>query len=132
MEILGTDDPICVAGKLEAGEDRIQIIANEIHPLAEVATKTRANGNGKSNGNAGRLHLYARESEICPEDLVQLREALLDYPGPCTVFLHLLTDNKIETVIELPAQVRVAATPELEQSVSKRLGSRVVFHLLES
>jgi DNA polymerase-3 subunit alpha len=131
MEILGRDDPIFVTGKLEVGEDRIQIIANEINPLAEIAAKARANGNGKTNGDADKLHLYARESEICPEDFVQLRDTLLDYPGPCTVFLHLLTDNKIETVIELPAQVRVASTPELEQSVSKRLGSRIVFHSVE-
>ncbi len=131
MEILGRDDPIFVTGKLEVGEDRIQIIANEIHPLAEVAAKARANGNGKANGNGEKLHLYARESEVCADDFVQLRHTLLDYPGPCTVFLHLLTDNKIETVIELPEQVRVAPTPELEKSVSKLLGSRIVFHSLE-
>ncbi len=131
MEILGTDDPIFVTGKLEVGEDRIQIIANEIQPLAEVTAKARANGNGKTNGDRDKLHLYARESEICPEDFVQLRDALLDYPGPCTVFLHLFTDEKTETVIELPAQVRVASTPELEKSVSKLLGSRFLFHSLE-
>jgi hypothetical protein len=37
----------------------------------------------------------------------------------------------METVIELPEQVRVALTPELEKSVSKLLGSRIVFHSLE-
>ena len=132
MEILGRDDPIFVSGKLEVGEDRIQIIANEINPLAEIAAKVRANGNGKANGNGDKLHLYARESEVCADDFVRLRDTLLGYPGPCTVFLHLLTDNKMETVIELPEQVRVASTPELEKSVSELLGRRIVFHSLES
>jgi DNA polymerase-3 subunit alpha len=129
-EILGSEDPIFVKGRLEVGEERMQIIANEILPLAEVAQKARANG--KANGNGDKLHLYARESEVSPDDFVRLRDTLLDFPGACTVFLHLLTDNKVETVIELPEQVRVASTPELEESVSKLLGSRIAFHSLES
>ena len=129
-EILGSEDPIFVKGRLEVGEERMQIIANEILPLAEVAQKTRANG--KANGNGDKLHLYARESEVSSDDFVRLRDTLLDFPGACTVFLHLLTDNKVETVIELPEHVRVASTPELEESVSKLLGSRIAFHSVES
>ena len=55
---------------------------------------------------------------------------LLEYPGPCTVFLHLYAASLSETVIELPNQVRVAATPELEASVEKLFGARVSFHSL--
>jgi DNA polymerase-3 subunit alpha len=129
-ETLGCEDPIFVKGRLEVGEERMQVIAGEILPLAEVAQKARANG--KANGNGENLHLYARESEVCADDFVRLRDTLLNFPGACTVFLHLLTDNKVETVIELPEQVRVASTPELEESISKLLGSRIAFHNLES
>jgi DNA polymerase-3 subunit alpha len=129
-EVLGSEEPIFVKGRLEVGEERMQIIANEISPLAEVARKTRANG--KANGNGEKLHLYARESEVSPDDFVRLRDTLLGFPGACTVFLHLFTDNEVETVIELPEQVRVASTPELEESVSKLLGSRIGFHSLGS
>ena len=131
-ELLAADDPIFVKGRLEAGEERIQVIANEISSLAEAAAKGRANGNGLGNDrrDGEKLHLHARESEISADELVRLRDMLLDYPGPCTVFLHLYAASLSETVIELPSQVRVAATPELEASVDKLFGARVSFHSL--
>ena len=131
-ELLSADDPIFVKGRLEAGEERIQVIANEISLLAEAAAKGRANGNGLGNDrrDGEKLHLHARESEISADELVRLRDMLLQYPGPCTVFLHLYAASLSETVIELPNQVRVAATPELEASVEKLFGARVTFHSL--
>ena len=131
-ELLSADDPIFVKGRLEAGEERIQVIANEISLLAEAAAKGRANGNGLGNDrrDGEKLHLHARESEISADELVRLRDMLLQYPGPCTVFLHLYAGSLSETVIELPNQVHVAATPELEASVEKLFGARVSFHSL--
>jgi DNA polymerase-3 subunit alpha len=131
-DMLAADDPIFVKGRLEAGEDRIQVIANEISSLTEAAAKGRANGNGLGSDPNGdeKIHLHARESEISADELVQLRETLLEYPGPCTVFLHLYAASRSETIIELPSQVRVAATAELEESVQRLFGARLSFHTL--
>jgi hypothetical protein len=63
---------------------------------------------------------------------VQLRETLLEYPGPCTVFLHLIAAGHQETIIELPSQVRVTSTPELEATVERLFGRRVSFSSRES
>ena len=133
-ELLGADDPIFVKGKLEVGEERMQVIANEILPLAEVAAKARVNGNGqgKANGDDDKVHLYVRESEVSADELVRLRDTLLDYPGRSPVFLHLHAGVSRETVIELPDQVRVAFTPELEANVERLFGARVSFHTLLS
>ena len=134
-ETLGSDDPIFVKGRLEVGEERMQIIAGDITPLGQAALDGRANGNAsakRSNGNRDGVHLYIRGSDISAGELVQLRDALLDYPGPCTVFLHLLASDRSETVIELPSQVNVAPTLELEQTVERLFGSRVSFHSLVS
>jgi DNA polymerase-3 subunit alpha len=131
IEILGADDPILVKGRLDVGEERVQVIANEITPLAEASAKMRRNGNGKAGANGDRLELYVRENELCPDDLVRLRDTLLEYPGPCTVFLHLVAGSRSETIIELPDQVRVASTPELEESLQKILGGRLSFHSLD-
>ncbi len=131
-EILGSDDPIFVRGRLEVGEERIQIIANDITLLAEAASQARSAGNGngrdKANGHGDRIHLYVSEADICSEDLIQLRDTLLDYPGPCTVYLHFLGSGKGETVIELPDQVRVASSREMEAAVEMLFGDRVSFH----
>jgi DNA polymerase-3 subunit alpha len=134
VDVLNSDDPIFVKGRMEVGEERMQIFAGEITPLAQEIARLRVNGapNGKSNGHGAKVHLYVRESEVSADELVQLRETLLEHQGPCVVFLHLLAPGKSETVIELPDQVRVASTPELEATVQRLFGSRVSFHSLES
>jgi DNA polymerase III subunit alpha len=133
-ELLGSDEPIFIKGKLEVGEDRMQIIANEIMPLSEAAAKARALGSGSPNrnGSTERVHLYMRETEISAQELVQLREALLNCPGSSTVILHLLAEGLGETLIELPDQIRVASGPELGVLVSKLFGPRISFRSLES
>jgi DNA polymerase-3 subunit alpha len=136
VELLNSDDPIFVKGRMEVGEDRVQVFANEITPLAQEISKGRlngrANGHAKRNGNDERVHLYVRASQVSSEELLQLRETLLEYPGSSVVFLHLIALGEPETVIELPSQVRVASTPELEATVARLFGSRVSFHSLES
>ncbi len=131
--LLGADEPIFVRGRLEVGEERMQVIANEIVLLAEAAKNQKnGNGNGKGNGNSEKVHLYARESEVSGDELVRLRDTLLDYPGHATVFLHLLAAANGETVIELPEQVRIASSPELIETVERLFGQRISFHALNS
>jgi hypothetical protein len=112
----------------------MQIIANEIMPLSEAAGKVRAlaNGSAHRNGSSERVHLYVRESQISAQELVQLREALLNCPGSSTVILHLLAEGLGETLIELPDQIRVTSGPELAGLVSKLFGPRISFRSLES
>src|SRR5207248_11143830 len=68
VELLNSDDPIFVKGRMEVGEDRIQVFANEITPLAQEASKGRlnggANGNIKRKCNGHRVDLHVRESEV--------------------------------------------------------------------
>ena len=113
----------------------MQVIANEVFSLTEAARNQKnGNGNGKANGNGTgeKVHVYIREAEISADELVRLRDTLLDYPGQATVFLHMLKSPSGETVIELPEQVRIASSAELEQTVEKLFGQRVAFHALNS
>ena len=132
-ELLSADDPIFVKGRLEIGEERMQVIANEITPLAEATKKSaHAIGYGKTNGNGEKVHLYVREAEVSADELVRLRDTLLDYPGSATVYLHMLAAADDETVIELPEQVRIASSAELTDTVERLFGPRIRFHALDS
>jgi DNA polymerase-3 subunit alpha len=134
-QLLSADEPIFVRGRLEVGEERMQVIANEIVLLTEAAKNHKnghSNGNGKANGNGEKVHLYVRESEVSGDELVRLRDTLLDYPGHATVFLHLMAPPNGETVIELPEQVRIASSPELTETVERLFGERISFHALNS
>jgi DNA polymerase-3 subunit alpha len=128
-ELLGGDAPILIKGRLETGEDRIQVIANEVVALAD-AVKQSKNGaaNGRADGSAEKFHLYVRESEVSADELVRLRDTLLDFPGRATVLLHMLGAGLAETVIELPEQVRIAPTAELEAALAQLFEQRVTFH----
>jgi hypothetical protein len=119
---------------MEVGEERIQIFANEITPLAQEVSRTRQNGSANGNGgrNGEKVHLYVGESGLSPDELIQLRQTLLEHRGPSAVLLHLFAPGKGETVIELPDHVRVASTPELQATVQRLFGTRVSFHSLES
>ncbi len=128
MDTLVLDDPILVQGKLEVGEERVQIIANEILPLAEVSLKAKKSA-AEKNGNG--VHFYIRGSEVTPKELNELYETLLHHPGPCTVYLHLFTPERGETIIELPVHLQVALSPALSEAVERLFGDRITFHPLE-
>ena len=66
---------------MEVGEERMQVIANEVTALAEAAKNQKNVANGKSDGNGEKVHLYVREAEVSADELVRLRDTLLDYPG---------------------------------------------------
>ena len=117
-ELLGADDPIYVKGKMEVGEERIQVIANEITALADAAKNPRT---PFRTPYPDKIDLYVRENEVSADELIRLRDTLLDYPGRHTVFLHLRAPANGETIIELPEQVRIAPSPELEDMVGRDL-----------
>ena len=62
-ELLGADDPIYVKGKMEVGEDRVQVIANEVTALAEAAKNPK---NSVPIAVAEKVDLYVREDAKCP------------------------------------------------------------------
>jgi len=136
METLVLDDPILVQGRLEAGEERVQLIANEITPLAEASHQTgpaaSTETRPENKGNGEGLHFFLRGQEITSQELSQLHQALLKYPGPATVFLHLFMPDRGETVIELPIHLRVASTQALLDEVERIFGDRVMFTPLGS
>ena len=128
METLVQDDPILVQGRLEVGEDRIQVIANDVIPIAQASypaqpTSSSVRQDRRQNGDG--IHFYLRGQEVTSEELGQLHETLLRYPGPCTVFLHLSMPDKSETIIELPMHLKVARTAELSQTVASLFGNRI-------
>jgi DNA polymerase-3 subunit alpha len=128
-DLLNADDPIYVKGKMEVGEERIQVIASEVTALSDAAKNPK---NAVPNNAGDKIDLYVREDEVSADELVRLRDTLLDYPGRHTVYLHLRAPANGETVIELPEQVRIAPSPELEDMVGRLFGPRVSFHAVNS
>ncbi len=124
------DDPIFIQGRLDIGEERVQLIANQITPMAEVMAKHRPKPQPQVETitepvEAKELHFYLRAPEVTTEELNHLHEILQGSRGGCTVFLHLANPNRSETVIELPQQLKIKPTRELLETVNRSFGSRI-------
>lgn len=130
-ETLVLDDPILVQGRLEIGEERAQLITADVKPLAQASREARKVSSpkvdGKSKKNGDGVHFFFHGSRITAQELGRLRDAFAQNPGPSTVFLHLLMSHRAETVIELPARLRVASTQALLEVVERLFGDRVTF-----
>lgn len=130
-ETLVLDDPILVTGRVDAGEERVQLIANEITALTQLGGQRgreaeRARGAGEER--KGEVHLRL---ELAVEDLPRLHDTLLRFPGPQTVYLHLVCSDS-ETVLELPSRFRVSAGEELWRELKRNFGDRFSGASLES
>ena len=73
-DLLGADDPIYVKGKMEVGEDRIQVIANEVTALADAVKNPKQRG--CRTRSAEKVDLYVREDAVSADELVRLRDML--------------------------------------------------------
>jgi len=113
-----SDEPVYVTGTLEIGEERCQIIADEITSLAEAREKS-----------VRTVHFALRAESVREEHLRGLRSTLTQHRGACSAFLHLLLPNRTETVIALPPDLKVAATERMVEDVERVLGNGVTSFL---
>ncbi|HXQ21999.1 MAG TPA: OB-fold nucleic acid binding domain-containing protein, partial [Candidatus Acidoferrales bacterium] len=109
-----SDEPVFVTGTLEIGEERCQIIADEVSALLEAREKS-----------VKQVHFALRAERVNTDHLRTLRETLSQHRGPCNAFLHLLLDNRTETVIALPSDLKVAPTERMVEDVERVFGNGV-------
>jgi DNA polymerase-3 subunit alpha len=106
-----TDEPVCVSGTLEVGEERCQIIADEVVLLANHRARTTQ-----------EVHLALRAERVSEELFSRLKATLAEHRGNCPAYLHLLLPNSSETIIALPRDLRVAPTEGMIEAVEQICG----------
>jgi len=112
--VIHSDEPVCVSGSLEVGEERCQVIADEVMSLLEAREKS-----------VKQVHFALRAERVNEDHLRTLRSTLTQHRGSCTAFLHLLLPNRTETVIALPPDLKVAATERMVEDVERLFGNGV-------
>jgi DNA polymerase III subunit alpha len=111
---LASDDPVCVSGMLEVGEERSQVIADEVVALEGARVKA-----------VQQVHFALRAERVDEAGLRTLKETLARHRGDCPAFLHLLLPNRSETIIALPRELRVAPTEGMMEAVEELFGQGV-------
>lgn len=106
--------PVVVAGSVDIRDDRCQLIADEVTPLAEAREKS-----------VRQVHIALKAGRLDHDRLVALRERLSAHSGGCSAFLHLLLDDSTETVIALPPDFKVAPTEQMVADVEGLFGRGV-------
>jgi DNA polymerase-3 subunit alpha len=114
-EIIAGGEPVLVNGGLDVSGDRCQIIADEIAPLA-----------GARAAAVRQVHVRVPLARTGRDALAQLREVLAAHPGPCDTFLHLVRADHSETILALPATLRVAASDQIVNAVEAMMGAGVL------
>src|SRR5947199_186192 len=104
--------PVVVAGALEISDERCQVIADEILPLARAHAEA-----------IRQVHVRVPLAGVGRDGLAVLKEVLAAHPGPCDTFLHLERDDDRETVLALPASLRVNAGRAIVNAVERLLGA---------
>ena len=104
--------PVVVAGALEISDERCQVIADEILPLARAHAES-----------IRQVHVRVSLASVGRDALAVLKDVLAAHPGPCDTFLHLERDDDRETVLALPASLRVTAGGAIVNAVERLLGA---------
>jgi len=112
--VLEEDRAIVVQGTVENEENSARLLAEQVVPIEKVEEKWTA---------TIHFHLEARSLER--PKLEELRELLRRHPGPCRVYLHLKSDPRTETIIEV-GDLTVLAGPALTGEVNRFLGYAAV------
>ncbi len=108
------EEPVLVKGSAEIGEERCQVIADDVALLLEVREKV-----------VKQVHFALWVERINEDALRSLRRTLSQHRGACSAFLHLLLPNRTETVIALPPELKVAASERMLQEVERLFGNGV-------
>ncbi|TMA70181.1 MAG: DNA polymerase III subunit alpha [Deltaproteobacteria bacterium] len=113
--IIQSGAPVVVAGALDVSDDRCQVIADEVAPLAAARAEA-----------IRQVHVRVPLPALGRDGLETLRTILAAHPGPCDAFLHLERGgDDHETIVALPSSLRVAATDQMVNAVERVLGAGV-------
>ena len=116
--VIHGEEPVVVAGAVDVGEERCQLIANEVLPL--TAAREQA---------VKQVHFALLADRVDEKHLHKLRDTLSQHRGSCPAFLHLLLPDRTETVIALPPALRVAPSEKLIEEIDGMLGNGVTSFL---
>ncbi len=115
MDLLKGDEPLLVSGELDVGEEACKILVNEVALLRDVTQK-----------QTKRVNIRLTTPGLDEMQLRQLKSIVQRYRGGCDVAIHMVIPDRSETVIRLPAQLKMAASDEAMAEAEKLFGYNIM------
>ncbi len=112
-ELLKSDQPMLITGRVsrEDENDTPKIVAGKIVSLSREAAALSSDA-----------HISLSLGDMSAEQLLDLKRAILDHPGPCRTFLHLIAPGQRETVLSLGEAFKVNPTPRFASELKSIFG----------
>jgi len=113
--LLLTDTPLIIAGQLDKSEQGNKIKAVRIHLLHDVKKK-----------GANRMDIKLNATGLTQDDLLKVKDILLQNKGDIPVYLHLQNPTRKESLISVGREIRVNPTDKLISEIESLLGAGAV------
>jgi DNA polymerase-3 subunit alpha len=113
LPLIQGDEPLCVRGHVEHGEEQCKVIASQVMDMEEVKTM-----------QAPPLHIILFEQRLEEGDIPRLREVIDHHPGARSMRIHLVLEEGQVAVLEPPEEMRVDTSATLREAFTAALGDR--------
>jgi len=114
FELLQSEDPVMLSGRLDVGDERVVLMVNSAEALISIR-----------DNSATEALITLKSNSASPKGLEKLRKVLLEYAGECKVRLKVQKEES-EVILALPSEVKVAASEELCIELEKLFGEHVL------
>jgi DNA polymerase-3 subunit alpha len=114
-ELLVEDNAVLVQGQVQKDEQSVKLVADTVIRLEKAEETWTAS-----------VHVNLELNRTDRALLLQLREVLQRFPGPCKAFLHLRGPTHTEALIELAEGFHLKAGPALRREVRELVGYAAV------
>ncbi len=109
----GEHIPLLVLGTLEGG-DAPKILVREVLRLTDALERLSA-----------QVRVRVLEPDVSRDTMVALRRVLAQYPGDCSVYLHIMIPGESETILSVGGVRGVQPSDELRREVDALFGRPV-------
>lgn len=93
IEMVKSEQPIYIVGKVDVGEEQAKVIAEKVCYLEQA-----------ENAFEGKVHIFIDASHMQDDDLNKLKQLMTKHKGNCYVVLHMAIAGKSQTTLSLPRE----------------------------
>jgi DNA polymerase-3 subunit alpha len=114
-DLLGSEDPVFLVGRVDSDDTSSRVIAEDVFPMKNIRERL-----------AKSVHFRIAMERITREDIADLRRIVRKYAGEKRGYLHLVRDGDYEVIVAMPEGLGVAPSLELARELQGRFGYDVL------
>jgi DNA polymerase-3 subunit alpha len=114
-DVLATQAPVLLIGRVDSDETSTKVIAEEICLMENVRERL-----------AKSVHIQVQMDRMTADDIADLRRTLARHAGEKKGYLHLVRDGEYEAVVALPEGFGIAPSLDLARELKGRFGYDVL------